>query len=336
MNRRTRAILNRRKESRQICPFSILLRAPIVAVVHHFGGGGLVSYRAGAVPCVAAAALFGLGLLKWFPSPARTRAVGWLVVLLAVATPAAADALDLGHPEEILGAALSVGAVAACLSGRNAWGALLLGLALSTKQWALLAVGPAMLAAGRTYWWRVPAAAAALTGLLLLPLVLADQQHLASATRAAASAPAKPRFLSWWYLLHHDLPSWLPQYTKPAIVLSAIPLTLVAYWRGSGKDRALPLMALLFIIRCVFDPQTQNYYHLPLLLTLLAWDVQTRRRLPYSSLAALAALVITNSYLTSPGGLYAASVFYFCWTLTLAVYLVVVLMRRPPVPAGCD
>ena len=314
-----------------IPPFSILLRAPIVAVVQHFGGGGLVSYRAGAVPCVGAAALLGVALVKWFPSSSRPRALGWLVVLLAVATPAAADALDFGHPEEILGAALSVGAVAACLSGRNAWGALLLGLALSTKQWALLAVGPAMLAAGRTYWWRVTAAAAALTALLLLPLLLADQQHLAAATREAASAPAKPLFLSWWYLLHHDLPSWLPQYTKPGIVLSAIPLTLLAYWRGCGADRALPLMALLFIIRCVFDPQTQYYYHLPLLLTLLAWDVQKRRRLPYASLAALAALVITNSYLASPGGLYTASVFYFCWTSALAAYLVVVLVRRPRV-----
>jgi hypothetical protein len=313
-----------------IPPFSIVLRAPIVAVAHRLGGGGLVSYRAGAVPCVAAAALLGAALVRWFPSPTRPRVLGLLVVLLAVATPAAADALDLGHPEEILGAALSVGAVVACLKGKNAWAALLLGLALSTKQWALHAIGPAMLASGRTYWWRVTAAAAALTALMLLPLLLVDHKGLATATREAASAPTKPLSQSWWYLLHHDLPTWLPQYTKPAIVLSAIPLTLLAYRRGAGAGGALPLLALLFLIRCVFDPQTQYYYHLPLLLALLAWDVQERRRLPYSALGAIVALLITNSYLASPNGLYTASVFYFCWTLTLAAYLLVTLVRRPP------
>jgi hypothetical protein len=312
-----------------IPPFSIVLRAPIVAVVHGFRGGGVVSYRAGAVPCVAAAAVFGAALINWFPSSTRSRVLGLLVVLLAVATPAAADALDLGHPEEILGAALSVGAVAACLRGKNLMGAVLLGLALSTKQWALLAIGPALLAAGRTHWWRVTAAACAITALLLLPLLLADHQRFAAATREAASAPTKAMSQSWWYLLDRDLPSWLPQYTKPAIVLSAIPLTLLAYQRGRGAERALPLLALLFLIRCVFDPQTQYYYHLPLLFALLAWDVQQRRRLPHTTLAAVAALLVTNSYLASPNGLYTASVFYFCWTLTLAVYLVVAVVRRP-------
>ena len=312
-----------------IGPFSILLRAPIVAVAHRFGGGELLSYRAGSVPCVAAATLLGVALAKWLPASSRSRVIGSLIVLLAVATPAAADALDLGHPEEILGASLSVGAVVACLQGRNALAAVLLGLALSTKQWALLAIGPVMLAAGRTYWWRVSAGAAAITALLLLPLLLSDHQRFEAATREAASAPTKALSQSWWYLLDRSLPAWLPQYTKPAIVLSAVPLTLLVYWRRTGVGRALPLMALLFLIRCVFDPQTQYYYHLPLLLTLLAWDVQKRRRMPYTTLAAIAALIVTNSYLASPSGLYTASVFYFCWTLTLAAYLVVVLVQRP-------
>ena len=309
-------------------PFSVVLRAPFVAVAHAFGAGDLVSYRVGAVPCVAAAALLGAALVKYFPSSARPRALGLLVVLLAVATPQAADAIELGHPEELLGAAMCVGAVVAGMRGRLVWAALLLGLAIATKQWALLAVGPTILAVGRPHWWRVTVAAGGIVAVLMLPALLANHERLEAATREAASAPAKVNYQSWWYLLDRDLPAWLPQLTKPAIVLSAIPLTLLAYRRGNGARRALPLLALLFLLRCVLDTQTNAYYHVPLLLALLAWDMQMRRLLPYATLAVVGLLVLTNSYLASPTELYAASVFYFAWTAGLAAYLVMALRRR--------
>ena len=111
-------------------------------------------------------------------------------------------------------------------------------------------------------------------------------------------------------------------------MLSAIPLTLLAYRRRIGVGGAFPLLALLFLIRCVFDPQTNAYYHVPLLLTLLAWDMQMRRNLPYTTLAVVAALVVMNSYIASPIGLYPASVFYFVWTAALAAYLLMALRRR--------
>jgi hypothetical protein len=318
-------------------PFSVVLRAPFVAVAHAFGAGDLVSYRVGAVPCVAAAAVFGAGLVRWFPSAARPRVLGVLIVLLAVATPQAADAIELGHPEELLGGAMSVGAVVAGLRGKYVWAALLLGLAIATKQWALLAIGPTILAVGRPHWWRVTVAAAGIVTVLLLPALLASHERLESATREAASAPARVNYQSWWYLLDRELPAWLPQYTKPAIVLSAIPLTLLAYRRGNGARSALPLLALLFLIRCVFDTQTNAYYHVPLLLTLLAWDMQTRRILPYATLAVVGLLVVTNSYLASPDRLYVPSVFYFLWTAGLAAYLVATLLssrfaRSPLLP----
>ena len=98
-------------------------------------------------------------------------------------------------------------------------------------------------------------------------------------------------YQSWWYILDRDLPAWLPQYTKPAVVLSAIPLTLlVVYRRGLSARCALPLLALLFLLRCVFDTQTNAYYHVPLLLTLLAWDMQMRRLLPYATLTVVGLL----------------------------------------------
>ena len=308
-----------------IGPFSLVLRAPLVAVAHALGAGELVSYRVGAAACLAAAALLAVALVRWSRTRDRRRpVVELLIVVLAVATPAATEALSLGHPEEILAAALAVGAMVACLRGRYWWAALLLGLALATKQWTLLAIGPAMLAAG-PYWRRVALPACGIIALATLVLLVADYETFLAATRLAASAPSAPLFQNWWYLVHRDLPFWFVAKLKPAIVVSAVPLTIIAWRRGGGSRSALPLLALLFVVRCVFDTQTQYYYHLPLVLTLLAWDVQMRRRLPYTTLATVGALLVTNTYIAQYGHFYAASIVYFVWTLALAAYLLHVI-----------
>ena len=311
-------------------PFSVILRAPLAALTHALGAGEAVTYRIGAIPCIAAGGLFGLALVRWFPKAENSSAL----ILLAVATPAAGEALRYGHPEEILAAAMSVGAVVASFRGKYLWAAVLLGCAIATKQWALLAVGPAMLAAGRRNWWRVAAGPCAVAALFVLPFAIADWQKFEAATREAASAPTRPLFQDWWYLLGHDLSYDFAQKTKPAIVLSAIPLTLLALSRRRVADSVLPLLALLFVLRCTLDPQTQYYYHLPLLLTLLAWDVRVGRTLPWTNLATNAALIVTNSYLLgpTPGATHRASVFYFLWTAVLTAYLLYSVLW-PPEPA---
>jgi hypothetical protein len=319
-----------------IGPFSVVLRAPLVSVAHAFGAGELLSYRIGVIACLAAAALLGFELVRWSRETVQPRVVKPLIILLAVTTPAATEALNLGHPEEILAASLMVGGIVACLRSRYAWGAILLGCAVATKQWAFLAIGPALLAAGRGFWWRVVPAACGLATLFSLPLVLADHGRFEAAAREAASAPTRPMFQDWWYLLHRELPYDFAQHTKPMIVLAAIPLTLFALWRGGGGSRALPLLALLLVLRCVLDPQTQYYYHLPLILTLLAWDVQTRRRLPYATLVTAGALLVTNTYIAEYGHLYTASVAYFIWTLALVIFLVMAIIRGAGIPRALE
>ena len=70
---------------------------------------------------------------------------------VCVANPITLRALELGHPEELLGACLCVAAV--LLAARSASGrdrsllaGALLGLAIANKEWALLAAGPVLLA----------------------------------------------------------------------------------------------------------------------------------------------------------------------------------------------
>ena len=52
----------------------------------------------------------------------------------------------MGHPEELLGAALCAGAVLAAAARPLELAGVLLGLAVANKAWALLAVGPVLLA----------------------------------------------------------------------------------------------------------------------------------------------------------------------------------------------
>lgn len=304
-------------------PVAILARAPFVAAGHWFGAGSLASYRLGAMPCLVAAGLLGVVLLRTFAPASRRGAGSILVVLLAVASPAATSAVELGHPEEVLCAALSVLAVVAAMRNRVVATAVLLGLALATKQWAVVAVPPAVLAVGRPYRWRVAAAAAGLAAALTLPQVLADPSGFASVSQHAATATNDTFVQSWWYLVGHTLPAWLARSTHPAIVLAAVPLTFLAYRRGLRAQDTLPLLALLFLLRCVLDPVDNYYYHLPLLMALLAWDVQMRRHLPYAALAATLCLIVTNSFLAGT----AASAFYLMWTAAAAVVLGAALRR---------
>src|SRR5205807_5716392 len=160
------------------------------------------------------------------------------------------------------------------------------------------------------YRRRVAAGAACLAALLTLPQVLADPGGFASVSQHAATATNDTFVQSWWYLVGHTLPGWLARSTHPLIVLAAFPLTVLAYRRGLRAEDALPLLALLFLVRCVLDPVDNYYYHLPLLMALLAWDVQTRRHLPYAALAGTVSLIVTNSFLDGT----AASAFYLVWT----------------------
>ena len=101
----------------------------------------------------------------WSPSPACSppppSASGWspgcaptdhsrlargVALGLCVANPLTLRALEIGHPEELLGAVLCVAAVLLAARDRPLWAGLLLGLAIANKQWALLAVGPVLLA----------------------------------------------------------------------------------------------------------------------------------------------------------------------------------------------
>jgi hypothetical protein len=293
---------------------SMLLRAPFGAL----GAGEVSVFRLGALPCLLALAALAVHLAG--------RASGrWrlLVLALAGASPLAWKAVWFGHPEELLTTALAVGAVVAALGGRATTAGALLGLAVATKQWAIVAVLPALLAAPRHHVVRLLATAAAAGAALLAPVLLADPAAFAAAQQGVASSA---RWFAahqlWWPLGGADqtAPGWLATGAKPLIVALTVPLAALFVRRRAPRTDALLLLALVLLARCALDPWNTIYYHLPFVVALLAWEVVDGRRIPLLSLAATGAVWASfETYGASEGvGPWLA---YMAWTVPLAAFL---------------
>jgi hypothetical protein len=325
--------------------FSLLLRAPFVAPVFY---GSLDSvYFAGALPCLIATVVLGMALARLLAERGQPAAVQGLALGLAVINPVTFRALHWGHPEELLAAALCVGAVLAALRERSLLAGLLLGLALATKQWALLAVLPALLAAPRQ---RVVllTIAVAIAGALTVPMLIADNARFAAVTESVGGqdslGPSTTPWNVWWPLAdltsvsgaseRYMAPTWIGTLSHPLIVLMPIPLAgLLRLRRDRRPDDALLLLALLFLLRCLLDNWNNDYYHAPFFLSLLAWETVRRPGVPRLSLTV--AILLGLSFWPEQTRIFADSIdaapllfaFYIAWAVPLAALLAVALYR---------
>jgi hypothetical protein len=300
---------------------SLLIRAPFAVLPHAWGGGGLAVYRSMAAPCLLAAG----GLAVWLA--ARMRADGHttlsraVAVGLLVASPVAERALELGHPEELLGAVLCVAALVAALGARPVLVGAFLGLAVANKMWALVAVGPVLAALPAE---RVKAAlmAAVVAGAVYAPLAAL---HPAGAGGVAAGGSATGVIFqpqqAWWFLgdAHTAVldsgghpragfraaPEWLSALPHPLIILAAVALTGLWLLRrrraGAQHGDELLLLALVLHVRCLLDPWNNVYYPLPFLAALLAWETLGRRRPPVFTLLATVAVWLVFEELPQHG-----------------------------------
>jgi hypothetical protein len=325
--------------------FSLVLRAPFVAPVFHDSLSTV--YFAGALPCVLATVVLGLALARLLADRGQPLAVQGLAAGLAVVNPLTFRALHWGHPEELLAGALCVGAVLAALRERELLAGLLLGLALATKQWALLAVLPTLLAAPRR---RLLLGSVALTvaAALTLPLLLANGERFGAVAESAAGQDAIGASTTpwnvWWPLT--DLasvpglsdrwmsPQWVATISHPLIVLAPLPLSALLWLRRDRRaDDALLLLTLLLLLRCMLDNWSNDYYHVPFFLSLLAWETVRRPGVPRLSLAV--AILLGISFWPQQTQIFAGSVdaapllfsIYIAWTLPLAASLALLLYR---------
>jgi len=291
---------------------SLELRAPFALLASLAGGGADAVYRAVSIPCLVAAALLGVWLVARMRALGRGRLARATAFGLCVGSPVTLYALQYGHAEELLGAVLCVVAVLTAQRGAWAWSALALGLAIANKQWAVLAIGPVLVALP-AHRWRTLAFAGMIAACFYIPLLApAWLAHTGSgggagATTVFASSSAGSIFQPWqlwWFLGSHGhlvkdtfgvvkvgyrtAPAWVQTISHPLIVAVSVPLTVLAARRRAVD--ALLLLALLLALRSALDTWDTVYYPLPFLFALLTWEALRRRRPPVLALAASVAV----------------------------------------------
>jgi hypothetical protein len=329
-------------------PLSILLRVPFGWVAHSSGVGELGVYRVGVVVCLAAAGGLGVALARASARASGERSWPLLVPLLAIVSPASLAAVEWGHPEEVLGGALAVAAVLLATGGRVTLAGIAFGLAVATKQWALVALAPVLLAAPPRAGLRAAGVAALVVAALYLPFAAGNPGAFAHATRVEAFVIPSATPQSVWLaashevrvvvpgsptLTYHALSRWFAGASHALTVLIGIPLGLLLWRRGYRRSDPLGLLALLFMIRCVLDPDDLEYFYVPFLLALLAWEVAARRLvrgIPVATLVAMGCLWLTFDFLpghsAGPG---TVNVLYLAWSATFAWFLLGVLRLVP-------
>jgi hypothetical protein len=305
----------------QMGPLSLLLRAPVAALA---GPGSIWAYRLGALACL-------LGLVALGVAIARRTPAGYAPVaaLLLVVNPVTIDALRLGHPEELLGAALCTGALVLARERPLAAG-VALGAALATKQWALIAIAPALLVAPREARRRLALAAAGVAAAVSGPLALAEPHAFVEALRHPAFGVAEMRtgnVWGWAAITNHislgggasvsayTVPEWLQHGAHPLVAFLTLGLGVAALRARRAID-PLALLALLMLVRCALDPWDHAYYHAPFLAALIAWEVLQARRAPWLA-AACAGFLGLVFRLPLP----ASDVLYALWALPLGLWL---------------
>ena len=346
--------------------FSLLVRTPFVAAAKAAGEHrDLPIYRLGAFACLLGLGLLAVWLMAAMMRAGRTRPAYLIVPAALLVNPLTYAALYWGHPEELLGAALCAGAVLAAGRGRGLAAGLLLGCAIATKQWAVLAIIPVLIAAPRGTRLRLAGAGAGAAALLLLPMLIADPARFWLAQRSVGIATTFQHTVTavnaWFPFAHgstgatltpngtqittqYSLPSSLGHLTHPLVLLLALGACAlyVRRRRGAAPEEALQLLALLFLVRCIFDPLTYSYHHAPFLVALIAYE-GLRRRVPVLSGFAIAAIA-AMTYVIAPmkdAGL--VNAFYLAWSLPLAAVLTLGVLAparldallarlRPPAP----
>jgi hypothetical protein len=320
-------------------PLTLLLRAPFVAIARLFGGGLLLQYRLGALVCLLVAAALAAVLLGKVPDrPWRWPLQAFLLVLL-LAGPLTVKTLWWGHPEELVGGLLCACAVVVASRGRPLLAGLLLGLAIATKQWALLAVLPVLVVCERDRV-RLLAVAAGVGALFLLPMLIGDpsrflSQNLHAGLALSGSKTAEVTPTNIWFAYGREvadvvgrasdygIPAGLSAFTHPLALVVGLALPLL-FWRRFRQPTAadaLLLLALVFLLRCLLDPLTLSYHHIPFLVAIAASEGLRRRGLPIVTVFSAAGLWVIARWVAGAGNAVLLNESYLAWALPLTAYL---------------
>jgi hypothetical protein len=333
---------------------SLLVRAPFVVVAAALGDGRVGIYRWGALACLLAVALVAIGLSRLALRRGSGRVAPVVIVAIALLGPLVHDALYYGHPEELLTASLAVSALLAACEQRALLTGVLAGLAVASKQWALLVITPAVLVLERDRI-RALLASAIVAAAATLPMIAGSLSGFRHALSYISHPQPIVTHFSWLYPLSpggtfpvanifgggrpvagHRLLGVESMLARPSILAIGLALVLMIWWLSGRRLDHQPMLectAVVLLLRCALDPGSMGYYHYPVLLVLLALDALAGRKLPLAGLAGVAVAFVTfdraSSYLSSG----AANAVYIAMTVSACVLL---LERMRPMRSSID
>ena len=284
--------------------FSLLLRAPFIALSDSLGGDRLLGYQLGALVCFIPALIVGGWLAREIQARGRSRLEAMVFGVLVAINPITLDALHMGHPEEVLGGALAPPAVVWAARARSMLAAVALGLAIGTKQWALLAVLPALLVAPADSRRRIAAVAAAIGIVLALSAPLADWHDYREKAHTLGLSRTVSHYSAWTVISRsadivvpgfdrptkiHRLPGGLSREDISLVIPVVCAIFVLGFawrrrWQLTEED-AVALLAISFLLRVTLDSTVLLYYFAPMVLALAWWEVR-RRGIPLGTAAA--------------------------------------------------
>jgi hypothetical protein len=308
-------------------------------------------YRFGLFPCLMALVLLGAYAAKTLERrgiPIRTQLLTGLLVL---GLPLWHSAITLGHPDEFVTTGLALGAILAAVNGRTTTAAVLLGVALASKQWAVLAIPAVAITVPPAIARKAIAVSIGVYLALVLPMAIGNADRFADTLSAGSTSSnglvdADTIWLP--FAENHDrrifdgvesvvlpqrnLPHALTSAIHPLIVLLAIALSF-ALWRKRVRIDAeviFLLLALIFLLRCMLDPVTNHYYHAPFLASLAIYEGLGKRPVPVLTLIASAAFL--PRFGIDADALRQANLLYLAWSVPMAAWLALSLFG-PSTPA---
>jgi hypothetical protein len=290
-------------------PLSLYLRVPFAAIGVAGGDGPLGVYRWASLPCLIVLGLAAVGLARFAGRRGASRLAQVVIVAVAVLNPLVDSALYWGHPEEIITAAFGAAALVAALEQRSLAAGVLVGLAIASKQWALVLLIPVLLILGRDRI-RTAVIAIGLMAISSVPMMLGNFAAFRHVFHYISSPQPIVTVFTWLYpfsgsgpvrisdingarppFIGHQILSIETVLSHPVILFIGLGLPVLMWWRAGGRPAPRELLvasALVLLLRCVIDPGSAAYYHLPLLLTLVVLDAWDGRSLPVLSLTGTA------------------------------------------------
>ena len=280
-----------------------LLRAPIIALSDPLGGGRLLGYRLGALVCFIPALIVGGWLARESKlGPVETGSDGVRRALRNQPDHARRGA----HGPPRGGTRWRTRSAGRRLRRSRAVDACscLVGLAIGTKQWALLAVLPALFVAPADARRRMAAVAAAIGIVLALSAPLADWHDYREKAHTLGRTTTVSHYSAWTGVSRpvdivvpgydgpakiHRLPRGLSREDISLMIPVVCTILVLAFarrrrWRLTEED-AVALLAISFVLRVTLDSTVLLYYFAPMVLALAWWEVR-RRGIPLGTAAA--------------------------------------------------